>query len=116
MPSLRSVLKRPHLWLALGLVLAVAASIDSGREPGRQITALGYIQAVRAYQILARPLIRPWVRCRYQPSCSQYSIDAVKQFGIRAGLLMTLRRIARCTMTVPPGTVDPAGGELAGRP
>ena len=52
------------------------------------------IRAVRCYQ----HLISPWLgaRCRYQPSCSQYFIDAVKKYGALSGSWRGLRRIGRC--------------------
>lgn len=35
--------------------------------------------------------------CRYEPTCSQYAVIAIKRFGFFRGGLMALRRIARCT-------------------
>jgi uncharacterized protein len=40
--------------------------------------------------------------CRYQPTCSQYAIDAIKFFGWR-GLLMAARRLGRCHPFVTGG-------------
>lgn len=34
--------------------------------------------------------------CRFQPSCSQYAREAVRRFGASRGLLMAVRRLARC--------------------
>ncbi len=35
-------------------------------------------------------------KCRYQPTCSQYMIDAITEWGAIRGLLMGLRRLSRC--------------------
>jgi putative membrane protein insertion efficiency factor len=34
--------------------------------------------------------------CRYHPTCSQYAIDALGEYGAARGLWMALKRIARC--------------------
>lgn len=38
----------------------------------------------------------PYGYCRFQPSCSQYTIDAIKKKGLIKGLLMGIKRILRC--------------------
>lgn len=45
-----------------------------------------------------RLLLSPWLgsSCRFTPSCSLYSIDALRQHGAAAGSYLTLVRIARC--------------------
>ncbi len=35
-------------------------------------------------------------QCRYQPTCSAYGLDAIREWGPWRGGWMTLRRIARC--------------------
>ncbi|MEK7560935.1 MAG: membrane protein insertion efficiency factor YidD [Patescibacteria group bacterium] len=35
-------------------------------------------------------------RCRYFPSCSEYAILAIRQYGLLRGGVMFARRIARC--------------------
>lgn len=34
--------------------------------------------------------------CRFQPTCSQYAIDAIRKYGAFKGVWKTLRRLARC--------------------
>lgn len=46
------------------------------------------------YQYFISPMTTPC--CRYYPSCSQYALDAVKEWGISRGLWMALTRIIRC--------------------
>jgi uncharacterized protein len=46
------------------------------------------------YQKLISPLLGP--RCCYYPSCSQYSIIAIKRFGVFYGLYLSIKRIISC--------------------
>lgn len=34
--------------------------------------------------------------CRYQPTCSQYAIDALNKYGALRGTWKTIKRLARC--------------------
>jgi uncharacterized protein len=61
---------------------------------------------VRLYQILLAPLLPPHT-CRFQPTCSQYMIDAVDRYGATRGFWRGLRRILRCH-PFHPGGFDPA--------
>jgi putative membrane protein insertion efficiency factor len=49
---------------------------------------------IRLYQFLLSPLIRPC--CRFYPSCSQYALLAVQNYGAFKGLLLACRRLMRC--------------------
>ena len=35
-------------------------------------------------------------RCRFVPTCSQYTYDAVKTYGVIRGLWMGVKRVSRC--------------------
>jgi uncharacterized protein len=106
-------LSREHLWkrraglIAVATVLVFLFLLDSYRRPADQYTASAYVGAVRAYQTCGRPIVKPFCTCRYYPSCSEYSIEAVQTHGIRYGLILTARRIASCNGSVPLGTWDP---------
>jgi putative membrane protein insertion efficiency factor len=52
------------------------------------------IALVRSYQALLRPLL-PTV-CRFEPSCSEYFILAVRQYGPLRGTCKGVWRICRC--------------------
>lgn len=44
--------------------------------------------------------------CRYYPSCSSYSVEALSTYGAMRGTLLTVRRILRCHPW-SPGGIDP---------
>jgi putative membrane protein insertion efficiency factor len=50
--------------------------------------------AIRAYQLTLSPLLGS--RCRFYPSCSQYTLEAVLRFGVLRGSWLGVRRLARC--------------------
>jgi putative membrane protein insertion efficiency factor len=52
------------------------------------------ITAIRAYQQIVSPWLRP--ACRYEPSCSQYAIDAIGEYGMLRGVWLGSRRLLRC--------------------
>ena len=49
---------------------------------------------IRFYQIAISPLIGP--RCRYIPTCSQYSLEAIHAHGALKGGWFATKRICRC--------------------
>lgn len=107
MPLLLKALRRPHAWLTILVLVGSLSLVDSWRAPADQVTTRLYIHAVHLYQRFGRPMTSGRVRCRYRPTCSEYSIAAVQRFGIRAGLFATIRRLKSCTLDVPMGTLDP---------
>src|SRR5438270_8264645 len=101
MPTLWKFLKYPGTYLALfGLVLA-GGYADTLRRPDRQLSSRTYIALVRSYQILGSPAVTRLVQCRYHPTCSRYSIEAVQRYGLRKGLELTAVRLWRCRGSVP---------------
>ena len=49
---------------------------------------------VRLYQITLSPLLPK--ACRYEPSCSNYMLEAVRKHGVFKGTWLGVKRIARC--------------------
>lgn len=49
---------------------------------------------VKLYQKFISPLKPPC--CRFRPTCSQYAIEAFREWGLIAGLALTVWRILRC--------------------
>lgn len=52
------------------------------------------ILLIRIYQWVISPIIGP--KCRYQPTCSHYAVEALKKHGPFKGLWLSIRRISRC--------------------
>jgi len=58
------------------------------------ILSLPLIALIKLYQWIISPALGP--KCRFTPTCSQYSIEALKKYGPFKGGWLSLRRIARC--------------------
>lgn len=106
MPALRKLLRTPAPHLVVVLAVLTMLAVDCRRPAGSQATAMIYARVIDAYQGLARPLLRGRVECRFVPSCSEYSRQAVRRHGVVRGLELTARRLARCQESVPRGTLD----------
>ena len=115
MPALRRLSKRPEPYLAAVALVALGIALDATRPADSQVTASLYIRAVHAYQRFGRPVANRYIRCRYNPTCSEYSIQAVQKYGIARGMVMTLRRLSSCQKSVKMGTRDPVA-DLHGMP
>jgi putative membrane protein insertion efficiency factor len=51
------------------------------------------IGLIRAYQTARFGHLSP---CRFQPSCSEYAVEAIERHGAGRGLWLAVRRISRC--------------------
>jgi len=56
---------------------------------------------IRLYRYLLSPLLG--VRCRYEPTCSVYAIEAIETHGALKGGWLAVRRICRCHPFYPGG-------------
>ncbi len=54
----------------------------------------GVCALLRCYQLALSPWIGP--ACRFQPTCSQFAIEAVRELGVARGSWLALRRLTRC--------------------
>tara|TARA_Y100000768_G_scaffold331642_1_gene270947 strand:- start:430 stop:681 length:252 start_codon:yes stop_codon:yes gene_type:complete len=52
------------------------------------------IKLIKAYKFVISPLIGQ--SCRYLPTCSEYSIEALKEFGLVKGIFLSIKRILSC--------------------
>jgi hypothetical protein len=73
--------------MAAQLICSLTAAIRRG------LSAVA-IAVVRLYQLTLSPWLGP--RCRFDPSCSDYAIGAIRRFGPLRGGWLACRRILRC--------------------
>lgn len=57
--------------------------------------------AIRGYQRLISPILPS--ACRFDPTCSHYSYEAVEKHGVLRGGWLAIRRLARCHPLHAPG-------------
>lgn len=65
------------------------------------------ILLLRAYRCVLSPMLGN--RCRFHPSCSSYTEEAVARFGVLRGAWLGVKRIGRCH-PFHPGGLDPVPG------
>ena len=53
-----------------------------------------FIYIIKLYQYTISPLLGP--HCRFNPTCSNYAIEAIKKHNILKALFITIKRISRC--------------------
>jgi putative membrane protein insertion efficiency factor len=91
-------------------------SLASGREgpltsaPARGQSVRRFVLAmvaapIRAYQRLISPALPR--RCKYEPTCSAYALDAIRLYGPARGLVLAVWRLMRCN-PFSHGGYDPA--------
>lgn len=73
--------------------------VNVGHLPRRGAMAL-----VRGYQLTLSHLVI--TQCRFTPSCSQYTYEAIERYGAARGIWLGIRRILRCH-PFHPGGYDP---------
>lgn len=59
-----------------------------------RLAARAALAFIHGYQKYISPLMRP--HCIYQPTCSQYAVEAITKYGFCKGGWLALKRILRC--------------------
>jgi len=62
-----------------------------------------FILLIQFYRRFLSPLLGP--RCRFYPSCSQYSVEVFEKYGLKKGMAKTAKRLCKCH-PFHPGGVD----------
>ncbi len=70
----------------------------------RRVAVLVLSAPVHFYRYAISPMMPP--RCRFLPTCSEYTLEALRRHGPLAGGWMATRRICRCH-PFNPGGIDP---------
>jgi putative membrane protein insertion efficiency factor len=63
-----------------------------------------FLFLIKVYQRLVSPLLPP--ACRFYPSCSCYTQEAITRYGVFRGIFLGVRRLVRCHPW-HPGGYDP---------
>lgn len=98
------------------------ASAPSGTRDWKRVPVRGLVFLIQLYRHMISPLRLP--TCRFTPTCSQYAVDALTEYGLVRGGGMTLARLAKCGPwhrggwdPIPerrsPSYTDPSGHEAA---
>jgi putative membrane protein insertion efficiency factor len=59
-------------------------------KPLRQVTLI----LIKGYQLVLSPYLPP--SCRFTPTCSEYTYQAIERYGVLKGTYMGLKRLSRC--------------------
>lgn len=59
-----------------------------------KLLAVPFILLIKIYQLLISPLFPS--SCRYTPTCSHYTLEALKKYGLFKGGWLGIKRISRC--------------------
>jgi putative membrane protein insertion efficiency factor len=59
-----------------------------------KLLAFPFILIIKMYQLLLSPILP--ANCRYQPTCSYYTVEALKKYGIFKGGWLGIKRISKC--------------------
>jgi len=66
------------------------------------------IAPIRVYQTVISPALPR--RCKYEPTCSMYAVQAIRRFGILRGLVLAGWRLLRCN-PFSHGGYDPVSAQ-----
>ncbi|MCE1205891.1 MAG: membrane protein insertion efficiency factor YidD [Spirochaetia bacterium] len=70
----------------------------------KKIVSFPFLLIIKIYQIAISPLFPP--SCRFYPTCSAYSFEAISKYGPIKGGVLAVKRILRCHPG-NPGGFDP---------
>lgn len=69
------------------------ADADRGGVAPRALRALVTAPVVLYSKVISPALPR---RCRYEPTCSAYAVQAVRRYGVARGVVLAVWRLLRC--------------------
>ena len=77
--------------------MSVLAPTSSGAPFGRAVSRAARVIVI-APIVVYRRVISPVLprRCKYEPTCSRYGLDAIRTYGILRGIVLAVWRVLRC--------------------
>lgn len=77
---------------------------EAGLGRPARVANVPFVLGILLYRVTLSPFIGR--QCRFEPTCSRYSLGAFRRYGPVTGLWLTARRIGRCH-PFHPGGYDP---------
>jgi uncharacterized protein len=77
--------------------VSATASTPGGSPPAKaaiRVARAIVLAPIVVYQRLISPAIPR--RCKYEPSCSRYAVEAIREYGILRGVVLAGWRLLRC--------------------
>jgi uncharacterized protein len=71
-----------------------ATDPEASSSPLTRVARLAATAPIVVYQRLISPAIPR--RCKYEPTCSRYAVEAIRRYGILRGLVLAGWRLLRC--------------------
>ena len=59
-----------------------------------KIVIFPFILIIRAYQLVISPMLGS--NCRFMPTCSEYAMGSLKEYGLVKGTFLSIKRIGQC--------------------
>ncbi len=80
----------------MAAALTVGVVVDGLQAPQQQIGVQVHRAAIHAYRVVLKPIIAGSTHCKFEPTCSEYSLRVVQRHGWPRGSLLTFQRLASC--------------------
>ena len=64
------------------------------RAPHHLMARYLFTAPIKIYQLLLSPLLGK--SCRFEPTCSHYSIESINKYGVIKGSRLSIQRILKC--------------------
>lgn len=74
-------------------------------EVWRKLGILTGVALISAYRVMIAPLLVG--SCKFCPTCSEYALQAIREWGLWRGAWLTFKRVLRCHPFSGPGGIDP---------
>lgn len=96
----------PSRWTTGAVAALLIVAVLTTAYPSWALAA--ELAVLRTYRATVSPLAAHVVRCRYEPSCSEYAVDALRERGFWRGNAAIAARLVRCS---PVGAIVEALGK-----
>lgn len=107
-PNPRQSIRRRFLIVLICGIAAWALFTDINRQASEQLSCRLLIGGIHIYQgFFSGAFQSLGAECRFEPTCSRYAENSLKNLGLIAGTVASMKRLLRCGPWTPKGTLDP---------